>query len=68
MQRSPFWKMRNLVPGEKLDNGDFSIRRLDITDKHGRTRAAYNAKINIYRDMAQPILLGIQDSKLKLGE
>ncbi|SVC38827.1 uncharacterized protein METZ01_LOCUS291681, partial [marine metagenome] len=49
------------LTGEELSNGEFSIRRLDITDKHGRTRVAYNAKINIYRDTAQPILLGIQD-------
>ena len=50
--------------GEKLDNGEFNIRRLSIRDKHGLTRTAYNAKINIYREAAQPILLGIQDKKL----
>jgi hypothetical protein len=52
------------LTGQRLDNGVFSIRRLSIRDKHGLTRTAYNAKINIYRDTAQPILLGIEDRKL----
>jgi hypothetical protein len=38
--------------------------RQEDKDKHGLCRAAYNAKVNIYRDMAQPILLGIEDKKL----
>ncbi|MDH3494988.1 MAG: hypothetical protein OEM82_15660, partial [Acidobacteriota bacterium] len=53
------------LTGEKLESGEFNIRRLNIRDKHGLTRTAYNAKINIYRDTAQPILLGIEDSKLR---
>ena len=53
------------LTGEQLANGDFSIRRLRIKDKHGLTRSAYNAKINIYRDTAKPILLGIEDQKLR---
>jgi len=53
------------LTGEKLGNGEFSIRRLHIRDKHGLTRTAYNAKINIYRDKAPPILLGIEDRKLR---
>jgi hypothetical protein len=53
------------LTGEKLANGDFNIRRLSIRDKHGLTRTAYNAKINIYRDTAEPILLGIEDRKLR---
>ena len=53
------------LTGERLDNGEFSIRRLNIRDKHGLTRTAYNAKINIYRDRAKPILLGIEDRKLR---
>jgi hypothetical protein len=52
------------LTGERQDNGDFSIRRLQIKDKHGLSRTAYNAKINIYRELAQPILLGIEDKKL----
>ena len=52
------------LTGERLESGEFNIRRLHIRDKHGLTRLAYNAKINIYRDKAQPILLGIEDRKL----
>ena len=52
------------LTGERLESGEFSIRKLHIKDKHGLSRTAYNAKINIYRDMAQPILLGIEDKKL----
>lgn len=52
------------LTGERLESGEFNIRRLNIKDKHGLTRTAYNAKINIYRDTAQPILLGIEDKKL----
>ncbi|MBJ89560.1 MAG: hypothetical protein CMO98_06815 [Woeseia sp.] len=54
------------LTGEKLKDGNFSIRSLEITDKHGQIRTAYNAKINIYRDQEHPILLGIQDKKLQL--
>jgi hypothetical protein len=52
------------LTGERQEDGEFSIRKLEIKDKHGLSRAAYNAKVNIYRDMAQPILLGIEDKKL----
>jgi hypothetical protein len=52
------------LTGERQENGEFSIRKLRIKDKHGLTRTAYNAKVNIYRDVAHPILLGIEDKKL----
>ena len=52
------------LTGERLESGEFSIRKLQIKDKHGLSRAAYNAKVNIYRELAQPILLGIEDKKL----
>ncbi|MDA0681124.1 MAG: hypothetical protein O2880_12405 [Proteobacteria bacterium] len=52
------------LTGERLESGEFNIRRLNIKDKHGLTRSAYNAKINIYRDKAQPILLGIEDRNI----
>ena len=55
------------LTGERLEDGTFNIRRLNITDKHGLTRTAYNAKVNIYRESARPILLGIEDRKLKTG-
>ena len=52
------------LTGERMDDGHFNIRRLTIKDKHGLSRVAFNAKVNIYRELAQPILLGIQDKKL----
>ncbi|MGB5246736.1 MAG: hypothetical protein WBM54_06345 [Woeseia sp.] len=56
------------LTGERLESGDFNIRKLKIRDKHGLTRNAFNAKVNIYRDVANPILLGIEDKKLPLEE
>ena len=52
------------LTGEHMGGGQFNIRRLYIKDKHGLSRVAYNAKVNIYRDAARPILLGIEDRKL----
>jgi hypothetical protein len=52
------------LTGENMGGGKFNIRRLTIKDKHGLSRVAFNAKVNIYREAAQPILLGIQDRKL----
>jgi len=52
------------LTGERLESGEFTIRKLQIKDKHGLSRTAYNAKVNIYRELAQPILLGIEDKKL----
>ena len=52
------------LTGEDMGEGQFNIRRLTIKDKHGLSRVAYNAKVNIYRELAQPILLGIEDKKL----
>ncbi len=52
------------LTGEQVAEGVFNIRRLVIRDKHGLSRVAFNAKVNIYRESARPILLGIQDKKL----
>ncbi len=52
------------LTGENMGGGQFNIRRLTIMDKHGLSRVAYNAKVNIYRETAKPILLGIEDRKL----
>ena len=52
------------LTGENMGGGQFSIRRLTIKDKHGLSRVASNAKVNIYRENTQPILLGIEDRKL----
>lgn len=55
------------LTGENIGSGIFNIRRLKIRDKHGLSRVAFNAKVNIYRETAQPILLGIQDKKLAMS-
>ncbi len=55
------------LTGENMGGGQFNIRRLRIKDKHGLSRIAYNAKVNIYREGSQPILLGIEDKKLELA-
>jgi class 3 adenylate cyclase len=52
------------LTGENMGGDQFNIRRLHIKDKHGLSRVAYNAKVNIYRETAEPILLGIEDRKL----
>jgi hypothetical protein len=53
--------IRCYLTGTKLPNGEFSVRRITVNDKHGISRRVYNAKVNIYRDNAEPILLGIED-------
>ncbi len=52
------------LTGARLRTGDFSIRRITISDKHGMSRNVFNAKVNIYRQHAEPILLGIEDRLL----
>ena len=49
------------LTGTKLDDGRFTVRRIIVNDKHGISRHVYNAKANIYRHNATPILLGIED-------
>jgi hypothetical protein len=53
------------LTGRAQADGTFTIRKLSIHDKHGRTRNAYNAKVNIHRRSAGPILLGIEDRQLR---
>ena len=52
------------LTGTRLNTGEFTIRRITINDKHGMSRNVFNAKINIYRQQAEPILLGIEDRLL----
>jgi hypothetical protein len=37
------------LTGQACADGTFTIRKLAIHDKHGRTRNAFNAKVNIHR-------------------
>ncbi len=53
------------LTGERLPSGKYSIRKLQIADKHGLRRCVFNAKVNIYREQADPILLGIEDRILR---
>ncbi|MDP2325854.1 MAG: hypothetical protein Q8N51_17760 [Gammaproteobacteria bacterium] len=53
------------LTGEACVDGTFSIRKLAIKDKHGLRRNAFNAKVNIHRRGAEPILLGIEDRLLR---
>jgi hypothetical protein len=52
------------LTGEPCADGSFTIREFLIHDKHGLCRTVFNAKINIYRRDAEPILLGIEDRLL----
>ena len=53
------------LTGEACPDGTFTVRRLAIEDKHGLRRNAFNAKVNIHRRGAAPILLGIEDRELR---
>jgi len=53
------------LTGEACPDGTYTIRRLAIEDKHGLRRNAFNAKVNIHRRGAEPILLGIEDRLLR---
>jgi hypothetical protein len=54
------------LTGTRLDSGEFTVRRMQINDKHGKTRSVFNSKANIYRRNTDPILLGIQDRELPM--
>ena len=49
------------LTGKPHSDGQFSIRRLTLHDKHGISHNVFNAKINIHRKQAEPIFLGIED-------
>lgn len=57
-------KIRCYLTGQRVPGGSFLVNRYDIRDKHGMSRPAYNAKINIYREQVEPIFLGIQHKDL----
>lgn len=53
------------LTGRQSGDGEFSVRKLSIEDKHGLHHHVFNAKINIYRNGGEPILLGIEDKMLQ---
>ncbi|HWQ39956.1 MAG TPA: hypothetical protein VNM24_15340 [Burkholderiales bacterium] len=57
-------QIRCYLTGKSLGGGRYLVNRYHIRDKHGTTRVVYNAKINIHRDNAEPIYLGIQSDDL----
>jgi hypothetical protein len=57
--------IRCYLTGPGAEGGQYMINRYYLRDKHGTTRAAYNAKINIHRGAADPIFLGIQHDALQ---
>ena len=61
----PIDSIKCYLTGSPIANGEFSVRRLNIKDKHGLSHHAFNAKMNIYRGEAEPIYLGIEDRKLR---
>lgn len=56
------------LTGRARSDGTFTIRKLAINDKHGLSHNVFNAKVNIYRRSADPILLGIEDKLLRGDE
>lgn len=56
--------IRCYLTGRSLGEGQYMVNRYHLRDKHGTTRSVYNAKINIHRDKAEPIFLGIQSDDL----
>jgi len=60
--------IRCYLTGAAVRGGDFLVSRYEILDKHGLSRAVYNAKINIHRRHAEPIFLGIQHRDLPPSE
>lgn len=56
--------IRCYLTGRSLGSGQYLVNRYHLKDKHGTMRSVYNAKINIHRDKAEPIFLGIQSDDL----
>jgi hypothetical protein len=52
--------IRCYLTGRSTTDGTFEATRYTVTDKHGRTRPVYNAKINIHLAAGEPIFLGLQ--------
>ena len=57
--------IRCYLTGKSLGTGRHLVNRYHIVDKHGTTRTVYNAKINIHREQAEPIFLGIPSDDLQ---
>lgn len=60
--------IRSYLTGTPTGDGRFTVRRITLGDKHGFSRQVYNAKANIYRRNAEPILLGIEDRTISASD
>jgi hypothetical protein len=61
-------KIRCYLTGRSEGSGHYQVNRYHVRDKHGASRAVYNAKINIHRDKLDPIYLGIRGDNLSAFE
>ncbi len=57
-------RIRCYLTGERRGAERYALNRYHILDKHGTSRRVYNAKINIHRERAEPIFLGVKDEDL----
>lgn len=53
--------IHSYLTGETGTSAGQVLRRFKITDKHGRSRYAYNLRSNIHIKNKKPVLLGLQD-------
>ncbi|MDY0006014.1 MAG: hypothetical protein RBS22_04255 [Spongiibacteraceae bacterium] len=53
--------MHCYLSGESGSSAGSLARRYRITDKHGRSRDAYNLRINIHTREGRPLILGVQE-------
>jgi len=57
-------RIRCYLTGQNPVGGRYPVNRYRIRDKHGAERPVYNAKLNIHRQRAEPIFLGIRNEGL----
>ncbi len=57
-------EIRCYLTGQSIGGDRYPVNRYHIRDKHGTLRTVYNAKINIHREHAEPIFLGVQREAL----
>lgn len=57
--------IRCYLTGPAEADGSFGTSRYSAVDKHGVRRFMFNAKINIYRQGAAPIFLGVRDADVQ---
>ncbi|MCC7485326.1 MAG: hypothetical protein IT529_10100 [Burkholderiales bacterium] len=56
------------LTGPRGPDGRYRIQRQLVRDKHGLSHAAFNAKINIFRENGPPIFLGLPQSALGMRQ